>query len=132
MKYKVWDDGYSPVVFGLLTDQEDGFDKMDFVKEIICKTRDIYKKYGNSYVIINLSAIVITNEWLIILKEIKEALCKKHIKAVAIVGFDGMKFCLNLENADGIKMRLFKVFDEALDFINKERIYSDVKIESSF
>jgi|SRR5882724_5947158 len=117
--YKVWDDGISPICFVALSDNFQGLNSQGLIEKIRMTAKRVSKRQqGSCYIILNLSSVPFSEDGQRLIKSYKKALAQTYVKAIAIIGFSGMKFKINLQDFDeGPKMKWFNFFEEALSFV---------------
>jgi len=121
--YKIWDDGISPICFVALSDVNQILNSKDLVQKILVASKRVSRRHskGVCYIILNLSSIPFSEDGLCLIKSYKKALTQRYVSAIAIIGFGGMKFKINLQDVDeGPKMKWFNFFEEALGFVNNQ------------
>src|SRR5258707_11865924 len=98
--YQVWEDGFSPIVFVTLNQNND-FNPVTNLPELLSKdvmslAKKLTKKLGKSFVLLNFSLLEFTRENIELIKEIKLHLVQPYLKALAVVSLRKSKFNINL------------------------------------
>jgi len=114
----IWDDGFSPIVFAAL--RKEGDEKV-ISERIVSRSRTISKRFGQSFVILNLSFLEFSIENVSRVKLITKILTKPFIKSVALVGFKKKNSSINLVDSKHLNtFKNFDCFEHALAFTNEQ------------